>query len=477
MSDYAACLSIHNYERKANTVTKNAVIKATPDNPLIDEKKKLHIHFGAGKLGIGLVLPIFKTADDQHLTILVVQKIRNEWEQIKDLGTVSLCNTQGFSLPFTLLTDNDNHDSVKEKWKKEDILLLTEKSYNQMMDLITEADSLSISFGQAGPQNEVASLLLSLSEVDRDRVPFFFAFENDPVTTITNLKNLPSIHYVPLKADRICSSRKFDIKNRKVDVTCEEYCEVICDGTQLTTEDQEIFYGLFGNHSKSSIRLALSDVEYFFYSNRKKYLLNELHFVLVVNGYSFLLSKGIYNWEKQYVPIIQFILEHNPVYRTSMDVYAKTQIIRLMIETEERYGKDALQFLFPYEQDYIIYDKLFKYYDNNVRVRLSKSGEDEIRRIFNLNDPDKVVKKFQDYVEQLKYFVDQNREKFIKMDILNKPPIHEIEENLSDLNCKVKKILERHLSCMTKQLDEFKDNTEKEIARHHQAIETLSSIL
>ena len=58
-------------------------------------QKNVHVHYGAGKLGIGLVLPLIKPNTTVTTQLLVIQKNRDEWnKKIRtDLKEITLSNT------------------------------------------------------------------------------------------------------------------------------------------------------------------------------------------------------------------------------------------------------------------------------------------------------------------------------------------------------------------------------------------------
>ena len=248
------------------------------------------------------------------------------------------------------------------------------------------------------------------------------------------LKNNPNIKYIKLKADRICLERNFDSDNQ-VKVACENHIEVVLNIDETKTNS------LFdASMNKDNQLIFTEDLErYRFLSDRKEYLVNELHFILAVNGYDFLLSKGITHWENQFVTIIQSALTSDSKYKIPIDTFIRLQIIRLLHSSE--YPRAVLKDVYNLEEENVemIYEHLLKY-AKGVTERFNASKEDQISRVFNTNDEKAIERKYKTIIEVIEKFVSERKTDIENIPTLSAGTYLEYKELTQDIKNKIENI-------------------------------------
>ena len=236
-----------------------------------------------------------------------------------------------------------------------------------------------------------------------------------------------------MKADRICLER--NDSDNQVKVACENHIEVVLNIDETKTNS------LFdASMNKDNQLIFTEDLErYRFLSDRKEYLVNELHFILAVNGYDFLLSKGITHWENQFVTIIQSALTSDSKYKIPIDTFIRLQIIRLLHSSE--YPRAVLKDVYNLEEENVemIYEHLLKY-AKGVTERFNASKEDQISRVFNTNDEKAIERKYKTIIEVIEKFVSERKTDIENIPTLSAGTYLEYKELTQDIKNKIENI-------------------------------------
>eukprot|EP00239_Pterosperma_sp_CCMP1384_P005050 CAMPEP_0197848848 /NCGR_PEP_ID=MMETSP1438-20131217/10215_1 /TAXON_ID=1461541 /ORGANISM="Pterosperma sp., Strain CCMP1384" /LENGTH=945 /DNA_ID=CAMNT_0043461277 /DNA_START=270 /DNA_END=3107 /DNA_ORIENTATION=- len=164
-----------------------------------------HLHFGAGRLGMGLVIPAIY---DANISFAVVQRPKQEWE---DLGK------------FPLNVDVRVNDVVVAH--NVTILSMQQKDIDS---IISKATSFSCSVG-TGMMDAVAPLLTKLpTKIEDSKKPVLYCCENDH-NAVKRLKEelADRVYVVDCMVDRVCTRRI---------VASEESSEDESDGQQQLDE-------------------------------------------------------------------------------------------------------------------------------------------------------------------------------------------------------------------------------------------------
>ena len=427
------------------------------------KRRNFHVHYGAGKLGIGLVLPLIKPDATSSNQLIVIQKDREESEWSKKIklksGLITLSNSDKWELEFKLhKLANDSLLSFDEG----DHFVLFEYLI-QIKNVLQIATSISYSLNNTFIEEE---FLTFLSTLEFDRPLLLFPFENKPYGSAnekdkakfeTIKSGFTNLKYVRLKADRICPNRLFNLNN-KVVVSCEGHIEVVLNvSTELTNSLFPI-----AKEQNGQIIFADDDQRFSFLSKRKEYLVNELHFILVVYGYDFLISKEIVHWENQFVTIIQSALTSDPTYKIPIDTFIRLQIIRLLYPKDKEYDSSVLNSEYKLDDVALIYECLLSYAKATTN-RFNASKEDPISRVFNTNDAKAIGKKYDSIINKIEKFVldDGNREFIEKIQIISAGTYLEYKILIEDIKEKIQNILAAKMKDFKYQVD-LKEKEQKE---------------
>lgn len=389
---FANCIALHHEYANAN-YGKNMPVSETASEVDKPVRNNIHIHYGAGKLGIGLVLPILNT---ETTRLIVVQKASADWRRKINLAAerITLESNTFWADTFTLNQPGDRSFFLIE-------------SLSEMSELVAQATSISYSLNSQDAEKQF--LMFIATQVDfREEKVLLFPFENNPFVKDREtsrekiLAQNIKLRDVQVKADRICHERQIRFDNT-VNVSCENHVEVILNIAEAHTN--HLFSTAYNRNTQ--LIFADSDARFKILAKRKQFLVNELHFIMSVYGYDFLLSRGITHWENQFITIIQSAIASDSKYATPIETFIRLQIVRLLhIDKDHNFLKREYNLQEPnYE---MIYEYLMTY-ANRVKIRFSNSKEDQISRIFNTVDINTVERKYNAIIIEIINFVSEQK--------------------------------------------------------------------
>ncbi|KAG5185814.1 hypothetical protein JKP88DRAFT_268223 [Tribonema minus] len=195
------------------------------------EKPSFHVHFGLGRLAVGLVIPAL-SAGATHFAIL--QRPSHDWVALRDerkaskeggVGAVPpvevKVNNEPVTAPLAVITTADQLESaLRERCP----LLALSDDTEVIRKLASAATSFSCALGVAVAK-VLEPILEHLDEEERvEARPILFACENDfgPVRELKT-KIAKKVHVVECMVDRVCLSRNVDAKAGVVEVATEPF--------------------------------------------------------------------------------------------------------------------------------------------------------------------------------------------------------------------------------------------------------------
>ncbi|MCF8239764.1 MAG: hypothetical protein K9J16_00150 [Melioribacteraceae bacterium] len=448
---FSNCITLFNksYSEKEEEIKdKSKMITIKPSKDIY------HFHFGAGRLSIGLVLPSFKASDkEEKKYIYVFQKRREEWrKRIRiDNKKIKLINNIDYNLEFKLF------GKCPRLTKNNTFVLYN--NLQELKEIITRASSISYSLDNKNMEKELVNFLLSNEYISKK--VYLFPFENNPINhneepeLMNHLNNHDQLIFTRVKADRICIQRNFE-SNNTINVECEEHAEIIIDNSDDYVKS--LFSSLY--RLSNNIIFTSSKEQFQFLANRKKLLLNELHFILAIYGYAFLVSKEIIHWEHQYVTILQAALENDPNYSIPINTFIKLQIIRLFLS--DKYTIDTMNDIYGVSgNDYeMLYENLLKYAEK-VKARFNNSKEDSISRVFNTLDVPTIKRKYNSIIKEIELFLFNKQIQIEKFPLVSGSTYGEFRYFLEDVKSRVSEIFKMRVKIQDMQI--------KEIAKEHLA--------
>jgi hypothetical protein len=410
------------------------------------KSQKIHIHFGAGKLGIGAVLPVF--APD--LNLVVVQQARElgkpldkddiNWDSIGRQGRVLLSNSSRIKLKnreiapyrewFRCLRKSWSESVLKESELNINLpepLLLVVDHFTQVAPILGVAAQLSCSLG--GGQKSLGELLADSRHPSSKA--YILAFENQIEGNLktyadrTRLKKSVDWPVYPVITDRICSDRKPKDGGRAIWAQCEEYLKVIAPQHAANCFDSAL------TGANKPVHLVPAE-DLYFHVEKKRALVNSLHQLLALFCFR-ALSEHHIPTEGQYLPLgMAWFAKEYPHLHHSVELYARLRALKLVWplvqvapDKDAKLHIAAAKRYYGVDQPQQLYDILCKEADD--AIKRFQQASDELRRLINPENLRKELKKFDEHVLKPTDFVRLN-----ERDIRKNCPLYD-KPNTSDL--------------------------------------------
>mmetsp|Transcript_2538 Transcript_2538/g.3451 ORF Transcript_2538/g.3451 Transcript_2538/m.3451 type:complete len:475 (+) Transcript_2538:57-1481(+) len=236
-----------------------------PDSPNT-QTDRLHVHFGAGRLGIGLIIPAIEAGDASYV---VVQRSNKSWEEATSDGILEFqVNNEPVASGLVLLKTMEDIVSflIVKGERKKAIALIDDLEILKV--LCVRATSFSTSLGPA--ISTVFPLLHNLPVRPIGKRPFFYACENNheaarAVGTLLEEK----IKMRCCMVDRICTGR--NISKGFVNVAAESPFKGSLVVLKISDEDSIVpFEG-------DNVFQPRSALESHYFYDRKVSLVNGMH--------------------------------------------------------------------------------------------------------------------------------------------------------------------------------------------------------
>ncbi len=265
--------------------------------PYVERDYSLHVHFGAGAIGVGLAIPLL--SENSNTRLCIVQRKsgggRDIWARLpleggrcrfftKIWGEVAagphsrrhleaLCSVQA-SPEQTL------HNEIR-RWRagKTAIFLVTDRE-DQVLEVLARARSVSTAV--KSPES-IAKLGRAIKIAGRG-VKRVYAFENDvqAVEALSRSLEESGIRTVQVSVDRICG--KVKVSDGDVFGECEDFFRIVIN------EDGPEARRLFGTGSRDS------NHEVVFEADARKFGFEQLAKLALVNGVHFAFVVYAYDW-------------------------------------------------------------------------------------------------------------------------------------------------------------------------------------
>lgn len=353
---------------------------------------RCNLHVGAGRLGLGLVAPIFSKLGK----LIILQRPRKKWYKINN-DFVNLYVNGELVGNFRCLINPADFDATIKAIKDNALVLLITDNENLIRFAVNQATSITTALGTLGASG-LKTVIELIEKIDPDRKINVYPFENDfeAVKNLSDRIKLINVNVnVPfVVADRICS--KVIRFKRKIDVFAEENYEVVVNCINGDVKD------LF-EAKDYNIQVTRSLDEYRYFYLRKYYIVNGIHMVLAIYAYSVLLRKKVpySKWKNYEINLFDEI----PATKKAMEIFSVVQIARIILNFELK----QFQRFFPGITKKLLFDKLLDY-SVNVRNRFSNSP-DIIDRVFSLKDRSVIRKKYEERIRKMNEFATKNNDK------------------------------------------------------------------
>ena len=354
--------------------------------PELVEGEHIHVHFGAGKLGLGLVVPIL----NGQTRLILIQRNSPKWSALNTLEDIELIVKNNPPIRFDIVhEDNENAaiDYFLDKWKSNNNLLIISNNDLTYITALKHCESISTALG-----NNLSDIIPILRSYSFKKDINLYPFENDRKNVQKLQDGLESkfINIIPVIADRICSERVIDKSSHILNVEAEEFYEVVLLNKN---KDVERLFGRIPN-----IRLTNSEDEQDFFYKRKFYIVNGIHMIMAIFSYGYLLKKAILfeDWPEYALSVLVDAFDQK---RSKILSFISLQSLRLICETPEA----TLREIFPDSNINQIFNELCRY-GASVLARVERIP-DKVSRVLNLKDSPYLTQKYKDRIQKLVRFI------------------------------------------------------------------------
>jgi hypothetical protein len=398
--------------------------------------RRLHLHFGAGRLGIGVVLPTLSP----DLDLIIVQEARKggqiQWGEVARGKRVLLCNSTGYRKWFTCvqhLCSGGEIDAKQLPATNSGPILLVVDHFWQVAPMVRSAASLSCSL--MGGQSTFAELL---ADAEPPAGTIVLAFENtllEPLRKLSESTNnspaegkLRVFHAV---TDRICSDRV--LSEHCIRVQCETHLSVIA-----AQETRDCFDANHVSDNGPVHLVPAKDIR--FHARKKRALVNSLHQLLALFCFQALSERGI-PVGGQYLPLVKaWFANKHPDLHHGVELYGHLRALELtwplvllnsnMANPAEQIDAEAAKNFYKVKRAQELYDILLD--EAKSIVERFELAPDELKRLIDPDNLRKELSKYREHVLAPMKFMWDHYEEINLFPLFDKPNLEDLK-GLEDL--------------------------------------------
>lgn len=359
-----------------------------------------HVHFGAGKLGLGFVLPIL---DNMEIPIALFQRPGSkEWAKLdKDQDVMFQVNSENL-LDCKYISDDCNLEDVNKYIEEQRHLFVSTSRIDILVAILTVTHSFSTAVAAGGLDDVFEGLALLPSYYPDIRV---YTFENDfkAVDAFRKKVNekLPGLTVISVMCDRICTTREITPINQ-VNTVTEEFpgIAVVFSSNVSYCHPFTTPRSVRRKCTPSNVVLASTPGEENFYYGRKFSLLNGIHYTMAVYAFGALIEKGVPPAEWFDKPLSLWKTKSN---ERDINLLIDARIVHLISQTSD----ETLQGIYNTTDKKVIFSEL-KEFSKTVLARIDSATDDLAGRILNLKNPTAVQTKYGQHFMPLNTFFRNN---------------------------------------------------------------------
>jgi hypothetical protein len=353
-------------------------------------KRRLHVHFGAGKLGLGLVLPVLAT----NTNVCLIQRPSEKWQQLlnitDDSGNLEI-EVRAADKILKLLLVRDPIDerlinSFIQRWKDGAHLMILSEREALLQTLVKMGTSFSTALKSG---TAYATNLLNTFQPNSIANVFCFENESQHVEAVREKLQPKGSKYRVLQvvADRICRDLNVSTNpSPRIVVDCESYGRIYVDGRKRSVRN------LFKNDNDKCVTFASDENELRFFYEQKYYLMNGIQTVMAFHAYAQLAKRDVpfEKWKDQVLTVETSL--------PCVTMFSKIQICRIIDR-----NRAVLANLYPTKDERQLFETLSSY-ASELASRIDKSP-DHIQRILT-TDGKSLDEKFDSRCSEIMKFVD-----------------------------------------------------------------------
>ncbi|WP_036307390.1 hypothetical protein, partial [Methyloglobulus morosus] len=277
--------------------------------------ENIHLHIGLGKLALGLVLGLLRP----ELRLVIAQRYSENWQFMRNIDQVELLN-EADNVGYKHIAKVKRINKKNPITVRQILALLKDGSpvlilydeidgLNVLNDILDKVCSITTSVGKKG-EGDIVTWLKGIRPSPECIV---YPFENtEDIYKIITEHNEESTHPITIRRtipDRICPDHKIHTSGKKaaVKIKPEEYAHIVIQSS--LKECNKIFIGCEENFKEGDtgkILVTQSSEVYQYFHDKKRRLVNSIHYFLALLSYDSLLKKDIpvMDWENQYMPYL-----------------------------------------------------------------------------------------------------------------------------------------------------------------------------
>lgn len=394
-----------------------------------------HLHIGLGRIGLGLVLGLL----NPNLKVVIAQRCSEEWKNIsnkdKSVVKLKLSNNVGYNKYVNVkYIDNDKHkiniDKIINGLNTCPLLIIyDDKDKFKVLDtLIPHIFSISTSLKKVEAQMDFVTWLNNNSHLTSHLK--VFQFENVIIPELLNInsENNTSIKLIRTIPDRVCPyiNRK---NNTNIHIDVDEYYHVVIDAPF-----EECEY-IISNIDMDKILFAKSSEVYDFYHNRKRRLVNSIHYFLALLSYNSLRHRNIpkKNWSTQYMPyLLSSILNPHSWERKLINTLIMAQAIRCVLDTRDfTNNPNIIEQIFNGCNETQLFSKLIEY-STDFLDRLNNQT-DLVNRVLDFEETSILNMKHDEHINELSKFISYNEKPIDEFSSHYRPWRQDIRKALTEI--------------------------------------------
>jgi len=361
-----------------------------------------HVHFGAGKLGLGFVLPIL---DNIEVPIALFQRPGSkEWGKLsKDNDVMFQVNSEDL-LDCKYVSDDCELEAVQGYIEEQRHLFVSTSRKDILRAILSVTHSFSTAVAAGGLDDVYEGLALLPSYYQDTRV---YTFENDFKAVEGFRKKvtetLPGLTVISVMCDRICTHREITPVNR-INTITEEFpgIAVVFSSNISYCHPFTTPRSVRRKCTPSNVVLASTPGEETFYYNRKFSLLNGIHYTMAVYAFAELAAQGIAHGDWLNKPLSVWKTKKNS---RDLQLLIEARILFLISQTDSQ----TLQGIYNTDDKKEVFAQL-KSFSETVMERINSATDDTAGRILNLLNPTSVKTKYSQHFMPLCTFLHSHNE-------------------------------------------------------------------
>jgi hypothetical protein len=173
-----------------------------PPRQLLAAAPQLHVHFGAGRLGLGLVVPAIYASG---VSFAVIERLQPNWMALQNSDNLNILVNNVTAVPGLKIIEIRNNTDLPSELPGRSLIFCDDTSTRET--IVRRATTMSCSMGGA-MYDVLSSTLASIPEKQEAEQPILFCCENDHAAVKRLKSKLQGrVRVVDCVVDKVCMGR------------------------------------------------------------------------------------------------------------------------------------------------------------------------------------------------------------------------------------------------------------------------------